>query len=364
MKNTKKTVVLGLSGGVDSSVAALLLKKEGYKVIGAFMKNFSSVKNPLTGECNWVEEKKMAQKIASILKIPLVTFDFEKEYKSLVIAPMFKAYSLGLTPNPDSLCNKVIKFPLFWKAAKKLGADYIAFGHYIKKIKSGNSFTLQRAKDESKDQSYFLYDITQSDLSHTLFPIGDYTKSEIRKIAKRNHLPNWNKKSTSGICFVGKINLKEFLKEKIAERPGIVLSPEGKKIGTHPGTMFFTIGERVAPKNKIEISDKYRNQAQDRLYIADKKGNTLIIAPRNHPILKKQEIKIKNIHLINSREKIPRIIKARIRHLGSLIPSTLKKTKNNYILTFSKPQEGVAEGQSVVLYKGKEVLGGGEIRFK
>jgi tRNA-specific 2-thiouridylase len=231
MKHSQKTVVLGLSGGVDSAVAALLLKKQGYNVVAAFMKNFSDSKNPLTNECSWRQELRDAQKIASILNIQLHIFDFEKEYKTQVIDPMYKAYSKGLTPNPDIACNNIIKFPLFWKHAKKLGADYIAMGHYSGIKKDSKGFHLLQGKDKSKDQSYFLAGLTQKDLSHTIFPLEKMTKEKVRKIAEKNLFPNYNKQSTRGICFVGKTNMQHFLQKKIAKHEGIVKDPSGKIIG-------------------------------------------------------------------------------------------------------------------------------------
>ena len=361
---SKKTVIIGMSGGVDSSVASLLLKKQGYKVIGAFMKNFSDSKNKLTGECLWLQDKKDAQKIASLLKIPLVTFDFEKEYKKQVIEPMFKAYSQGLTPNPDIQCNLIIKFPLFWNYAKKLGADYIAMGHYAKIRKNKKKFQLLAGKDKNKDQSYFLYSLTQEDLSRTLFPIGNYTKEQVRKIAKKNHFPNYDKPGTKGICFVGKVNMKSFLEKKIKQKQGKVLSPEGNIIGTHPGISYYTIGQRIGSHIGIEIT-KPKGKEQSKWYIAEKrKNNVLIAAPENHPILKKKLVIIKSLHLINPQEKIPSQLVARIRHLGQLYKGKLKKQNNKYIFTFSKPVSSIAEGQSLVLYRKNQVIGGGEIRLK
>lgn len=361
---TKKTVVIGMSGGVDSSVAALLLKKQGYNVIGAFMKNFSASKNKVTGKCLWIEEKKYAQKIASILKIPLVVFDFEKEYLSQVIEPMFKAYSKGLTPNPDIQCNKIIKFPLFWKHAKKLNADYIAMGHYAKIKKTKKGFSLLAGKDSKKDQSYFLYRLSQKDLSHTLFPLGELTKTEVRQIAKKNHFPNYNKPGTRGICFVGKVNMKSFLEKKIAHKEGKVLTPKGEKIGIHPGAAYYTIGQRISPGIGIKI-EKPKGTEQKRWYVAEKKGNTIIAAPEGNPILKKKRVIIKLFHLINPKEPMPKTnLKARIRHLGKLHLGKLKKQNGKYIFTFSKPVEALAKGQSLVIYHNKKVIGGGEIRLK
>ena len=361
MENKKqKTVLLALSGGVDSSVAALLLKKQGYKVIAAFMKNFSDTKNPRTEECNWVEEKKMAQKISALLSIPFLTFDFEKEYKALVMAPMYKAYSLGLTPNPDTTCNTIIKFPLLWKKAKLLKADYIAFGHYAKIKKDKTGFSLFAGKDKTKDQSYFLYGLSQNDLSHTLFPLSDLTKSEVREIAKKNKLPNWDKKSTSGICFIGNINFQQFLKTKIKPKIGKVFDSKGKLIGLNQGIQYYTIGQRIGPHIGISIKKPEGNE-QQKWYIAKKlKGNKIIAVPENHPLLKTSKIKIKNLHIINEKIEIPKKIKARIRHLGSLHSGKLIKSPSP-IFIFSKPVESVAPGQSIVFYSKSRVIGGGQI---
>jgi tRNA-uridine 2-sulfurtransferase len=362
MKNRKQiSVLLALSGGVDSAVAALILKQKGYKVIAAFMKNYSDKKDSFTGECNWVSEYNMAKKIAAHLEIPLIFLDFEKQYKSLVLKPMFKAYERGLTPNPDTLCNTIIKFPLLWKEAKKHGCDFIATGHYARIKKTQKGFQLLAAIDKTKDQSYFLYELSQFDLSHTLFPVGNLKKSEVREIAKENHFPNFDKKSTSGICFIGKQNMKLFLKNKIKTLPGKVFSPNGEELGTHPGIAFFTIGERVSEKNGVMINNKYRNLQNSKLYVASKEKNNLIIAPKGHPSLKKSIISIKNFHLINPSLPIPTNLKARIRHLAPLVSGRLKKSKSHYLFKLAKPLEQIAPGQILVLYHNSVCLGGGEI---
>ncbi len=360
MKTQK--VLLALSGGVDSSIAALLLKKQGYEVIGAFMKNFSGIINKLTGECNWIQEKEMAQKIASILNIKFITLDFEKQYINQVVNPMFKSYSQGLTPNPDIACNTIIKFPLLWKEAQKIKADYIATGHYarIKKTKN-NTYLLLKGKDKTKDQSYFLSELTQKDLSHTLFPIGNLTKTQVRAMAKKHKLPNWNKKGTRGICFIGKIPMKSFLERKIKQKKGPVLNPEGKIIGTHKGIMFYTIGERVGISKGI-ILEKESNIKH---YIADKnkRSNSLIIAPENHPLLKKGKFIIKNLHIINKNYKIKAEIGVRIRHLGPIMKSKIKKHNKKYLCTLNKAIPGLAEGQYAVLYDKGIVVASGEISY-
>ena len=284
MKQPKK-VLVAMSGGVDSSVAALLMKKKGYEVIGAFIKNWSDTKNKL-GECAWKEDRKIAIKIAAKLKIPLITLDFEKEYKKHVVDKMFKNYRKGITPNPDIDCNQKIKFPLLWKAAKKLGADFIVTGHYarIKKGKKGHE--MLRGKDEGKDQSYFLYRLTQKDLSHSLFPIGDYNKKKVREIARKNKFPNFNRKGTVGICFIGKINLKEFLQKRIKPKKGKILDSEGKQIGEHDGIYYYTIGQRIGPRFGIEI-EKGKGKKLKRWYVARKnlKKNEITAAPEGHKIL-------------------------------------------------------------------------------
>jgi tRNA-specific 2-thiouridylase len=389
-----KKVLVAMSGGVDSSVAALLMKKKGYEVIGAFMKNWSETKNEL-GECVWKEDRKISMKIAAKLRIPLITLDFEREYKKYVIDEMFKNYRRGITPNPDIDCNQKIKFPLLWKAAKKLGADFIATGHYarIKRIagrkivKNKKGFVegggvdggqnyryeLLRAKDESKDQSYFLYRLNQKDLRHSLFPIGDYTKTEIRKIAEKNKFPNFNRKGTVGICFVGKVNLKDFLQKKIKPRKGKTLNPGGKQIGEHDGIYYYTIGQRLGPRFGIKI-ERGKGKKLKRWYVARKnlKKNEIIAAPEGHPLLYRREILIKNPHWINEmpcgrrgggRRIKSMKVKSRIRHVGELLPLKLKYNKKQYKVTLNKPITGVSKGQAIVLYSGKKVLGGGVIGF-
>ncbi len=371
----KQKVLLGLSGGVDSAVAALLLKKQGYEVIGAFMRCFSD-KNHLTKECSYLEDKKDAQRIAAQLKIKFIELNYEKEYKTQVLDEMFKAYAKGITPNPDSQCNTKIKFPFLWKEAQKLGCNFIATGHYAKKYPQQNEiadnfknrkehlYYLKIPKDKSKDQTYFLYGLTQEDLKHTLFPIGNYTKTEVRQIAKKQGLHNWSKHGTRGLCFVGNINMKQFLKQKIKNKPGNILNPEGKAIGTHQGIQFYTIGERIGSQN-IQINKEYRNKTKSKLYIArkDKKSNTITIAPENHKSLFKTQFQIKNINYITNQPKFPlKNIKVRIRHLGQLIPAKIKKQGNKIIVNLKHPTQGLAEGQSAVIYNKQCImLFGGEI---
>lgn len=370
-KQTKPKVLLAMSGGVDSSVAALLLKKQGYEVIGAFMKNWSNTKDPLTGICAWRTERKYAFKIASKLNIPLITLDFERQYKKEVIEKMFDKYKKGITPNPDIDCNQKIKFPLLLKEAKKRNINIIATGHYARVKKSKNGiYKLYRGKDESKDQSYFLYKINQEELSHCLFPIGDYSKEQIRDIAKKNHFPNYDKKGTVGICFIGKINLKKFLQKKIKPKKGKILDPEGKIIGEHDGIYYYTIGQRLGPRYGFELDRGDKNKPS-KWYVAikDVKKNILVAAPEGHPLNFRKEIIVKDIHFISDKEKEFKKSKhkifSRIRHVGELLPSTIyyNKKSKRYEVELKEAITGVSEGQAIVFYKGEKVLGGGEIRF-
>ncbi|MBU4308268.1 MAG: tRNA 2-thiouridine(34) synthase MnmA [Nanoarchaeota archaeon] len=381
----KQKVLLAMSGGVDSSVAALLLQKKGYEVIGAFMKNWSNTKDSL-GECAWRGERRFALKIAAQLDIPLITLDFEKQYKEQVVNKMFQKYKKGITPNPDIDCNQKIKFPLLIKEAKKRGIDLIATGHFVRKNKKNQ---LLRAKDESKDQSYFLYRFKKSELKHCLFPIGKYTKKQIREIAEKNNFPNFNKKSTVGICFIGKINLKKFLQQKIKPKKGKILDPEGNQIGEHDGIYYYTIGQRLGPRYGFDIKKELDSQnlgnskkekgrvfAKGKLsgnlksnknlkkwYVAKKdiKKNILIAAPEGHELNFRKKIIIKNTHWIESKPKYKKVY-ARIRHVGELLPAKLDLEKNQVIL--KKSITGISQGQAIVLYKGKKCLGGGEIEFE
>ncbi|MDE1848514.1 MAG: tRNA 2-thiouridine(34) synthase MnmA [Nanoarchaeota archaeon] len=365
MKRLK--VLVAMSGGVDSSVAALMMKQKGYEVIGAFMKNWSDTKNEF-GECSWKDERRMAVKIASMLEIPLITLDYEKQYKREVIEEMFKKYRQGVTPNPDIDCNQKIKFPKLIQEAKRLGCDFIVTGHYARIKKTKNGFKMLRGKDESKDQSYFLYTLAQDELKHSLFPVGDYTKKKIREMAKKAGFPNFDKKSTVGICFVGKVNLKDFLKKKIKPKKGKIIDPEGNVIGEHDGIYYYTIGQRLGPRYGFEVQREKNTQNMSRWYVArkDAKKNVIIAAPYNHPLLFRKEIIVTKPHWINPiNENKKYRVYSRIRQVGELIPSKLfyNKDGKGFEISLRHAIAGVSEGQAIVLYRGKEVLGGGVIGF-
>ena len=378
IKKIKPKVLVAISGGVDSSVAAHIMLKEGFEVIGAFMKNWSDSKDDF-GECRWREDREVASVICKALSIPLVTLDFEKEYRRDVVDEMFKLYKRGITPNPDVDCNQRVKFPLLWKAAKKLGCKFIVTGHYarIKKDKKGK-FNLLRGKEDLKDQSYFLYRLSQNDLSHSLFPIGGMSKVEVRRLAKELKFPNFERPSTKGICFIGKVNLKDFLQVKIKPKKGNILSPNGEIIGEHDGISYYTIGQRIGPRYGIDISRKSGSNLNPRWYVAAKnsKKNIIVVAPQGHPSLLRKVMVLDDFHLITQdvnewKKKLSGKslrVDVRIRKVGELLPATIKYDINlkRFVVTLKTAVTGISEGQATVLYKknSPEVLGGGVVSDK
>lgn len=365
----KEKILIAMSGGVDSSVAAYLLQQQGYEVTGAFMKNWSDTKNKMTGECQWREERRYAMQVAARLRIKLITLDFEKEYKGDVVDKMIADYKRGITPNPDIDCNQRIKFPLLIKEAKKRGFNLIATGHYARKKKTKDGFELHRGKDETKDQSYFLYRLSQKDLTSTLFPIGDLPKTKVRELAKEIGFENFDKKGTVGICFIGKVNLREFLHKKIPEKVGDILDPEGKKIGEHNGAYYYTINQRLGPRHGFDLERKDKETGRmNRWYVAKKdvRKNTLTAAPEGHPLLLRKEMTLIKPHFIDKKKgayqkRTPVLI--RIRQVGELMSGTLEYRERKFQVTLKKPITGISEGQACVLYQKTKCIGGGEIRF-
>ncbi len=364
----RKKVLIAMSGGVDSSVAALLMKKKGYDVVGVFLKCYSDSKN-VFGRCSWKDERKSALMIASSLDIPLTTLDYEKEYKEFVIDEMFEMYKKGITPNPDVDCNIKIKFPFLLDYAKKINADYVVTGHYSRIREENETYKLLRAKDELKDQSYFLYRLNQKYLSKVLFPIGDLTKKQVREIAKKNNFPNYDKKSTVGICFIGKINFNEFLKKNIEKKKGIIVDPSGNILGEHDGVFYYNVGMRLGPRVGIDLI-KEKGKKPVRWYVAKKdvEKNVLVVAPEDHEMLFRKEILIKDLSLtsLNKNEFLKKAkkgikLKCRIRNVGELLPCKVFYQNYKLTLVLDKAIDGISEGQAVVLYSGKVVLGGGVI---
>ena len=388
MKKTK--VVVALSGGVDSSVAAYLLKNQGYDLIGLFMKNWHDETVTISDECPWLDDSNDAMLVADKLNIPFQVVDLSKDYKEKIIDYMFDEYSKGNTPNPDILCNREIKFDVFMDIALSLGADYVATGHYSRIKKNQNNennikYELHSGLDNTKDQSYFLCQLNQKQLSKSLFPIGDYTKKDVRKIASEQGLITAEKKDSQGLCFVGKVSLPDFLQQKLKIKKGKIIlinsghkmygiergkSPEalsqefnyvpsdGIKIGEHNGAHFFTIGQRKGlgvggySKPLFVIS---LNVDDNIIYVGEGK---------NHPGLRRMGLKMKTdkINWINSDfKKLNLKVLARFRYRQKLFKATLiKKTKNSYLI-FEKPQTAISAGQFAVWYIGNELIGSGLI---
>ncbi len=368
MSNKKKKVFVGMSGGVDSSVTAALLKNKGYDVVGVFIKSYN------VDGCG-EQDADDARRVAEQLKIPFYVFDLEKEYKEKVVQYMIDGYKNGITPNPDVMCNKEIKFGLFLKRALELGADYVATGHYVKKFVKITDYGLRIAKDVNKDQSYFLWTLTQKQLKHCLFPIGEYTKPQVRKVAKKFGLITAEKKDSQGICFLGKVSITNFLKDYIPEKNGLVLNVAGEKIGEHNGAHFYTIGQRHGFNlDNLKITD-YGLRIKKNLephYIVDKniKSNTLtVVEGLSNSNLFKKEIELINVNIINPQFVIrnsPIKIFARVRYRQSLAKAKLFRlnpsASSGFRLIFDKAQKFIASGQSAVFYnKNGEMLGGGVI---
>jgi len=359
MKSQGKKVFVGLSGGVDSAVSAALLKKEGYDVIGVFIKAWTpfdkAQANPL-GPCTWKEDRRSAMRVAAVLGIPFITLDLEKEYKRDVVDYMVSEYKKGRTPNPDVMCNKEIKFGAFLDFALKNGADFVATGHYAELSKNKNgSEVLSEAKDKNKDQSYFLWTLTPDQLKHTLFPIGHLQKEKVRKLAEKFGLPQATRKDSQGLCFLGQIDMKEFLKEFIKPKNGNVLNESGEVVGEHDGAVLYTLGER----HGFRIFNQITDSAPLYVVAKDIKKNTITVAPKITPhqaqVQWSSSYHLQDINRISNKE-IGASIECRFRYRQEKIPC---KISGNQVI-FIEPQL-IAPGQSVVFYEGEICLGGGII---
>lgn len=370
---SKPTVYVGMSGGVDSSVSALLLKEQGYKVVGVYMKNWSQ---DLPGmKCPWAEDLADAKRVAVKLGIDFLVWDFEKEYRERVVEYMLREFQAGNTPNPDIMCNQEIKFKLFYKRAMEAGADFIATGHYARatlggscrlfsssisqELNGGGSpepspahIDLLRAADENKDQTYFLYRISEEALAHTIFPIGDMKKPEVKKLAEERGLHNAYKKESMGVCFVGEVGMKDFLKEYIDTQSGEIREIESERVlGYHEGAVFYTIGQR----HGLYISGGLP------YYVVKKDiGRNIVYVSKNlnHEAIWTKELKLKDIFFrANSAELRGRQISVRLRHRAPLMPATFDGEKLYFEPEIKRP----ASGQSAVLYNDEICLGGGII---
>ena len=348
----KEKVFVGLSGGVDSSVALALLKQEGYEVTGVFIKTWQ----PSFVHCTAKEDRLYAMRVCATLGVPFVTLDLEREYKRGVVDYMLGEYAKGRTPNPDVMCNREIKFGAFLKFATDNGADFIATGHYAQRIynKRTSLYELHRGVDTKKDQSYFLHTLGQKELSHTLFPIGHLEKSKVRSLARSFKLPTADKKDSQGICFLGDVDMKDFLSRYIETKRGDVLNIKGQKIGTHDGAILYTLGERHG------FNIESHSEKQLPLYVVSKDvpKNTLTVADES-----KSEGGRLRIMLENSASTKPKgfpveILEAQIRYHGEKYPCRVESKKTGVFAVFASPVL-VSSGQSIVFYSGSECLGGG-----
>lgn len=350
----KRTVFVGMSGGVDSAVAAALLKDQGYVVNAVFIKAFEN--QPSFGSvCPWEEDQEMVARVCEKIGIPWETWNLSSEYASEVLEDFFKEYTSGRTPNPDILCNSKIKFGSFLSRSLQKGAQYIATGHYARVESHGGQWKLYAGTDISKDQSYFLYRLTQEQLARTLFPLGALTKTHVRTLARRFNLPNADRKDSQGICFVGKIALKNFLRDHIPLISGQIRSVEGEILGTHHGDASLTIGQRRG----IGLG------GTEALYVVDKNPVSHVVTVArgyNHPSLYTHSVGIADTNWISGLPSQHTHYTARLRYRQPLAPCSFSKRGEGGMLLFTDPQRAVAPGQSAVLYSGNEVIGGGIIQ--
>ena len=352
-------IVIGMSGGVDSSVAALTLKKAGYEVIGIFMQNWEiDREDPF---CTAEQDLSDAQAVCDQIDIPLQTVNFSKEYWNRVFHYCLNEFSAGRTPNPDIWCNREIKFNAFLNHALSLGAHYLATGHYAQIEKVDGQYRLLKATDTNKDQTYFLYTLTQQQLAHCLFPIGDMKKSDVRSIAENHGFINYAKKDSTGICFIGERKFKDFLREFLLAQPGNMETPEGAVIGKHDGIMFYTIGQRKG----LHIGG--RQDAEEAAWYVlakDVKRNVLVVGQGNHhPLLYHDHLFCEQLHWI--RGELPTsafACHAKIRYRQADQPCQLIPYSDTlYRVEFQQPQRAITPGQAVVFYQNNECLGGGII---
>lgn len=351
-----------MSGGVDSSVSAALLKQQGYDVTGVFISTWQ----PDFMECNQDDDRRDAKRVAAHLDIPFVMLDAVEEYKQGVVDYMIAEYRAGRTPNPDIMCNKHVKFGVFFDKAMEHGADFIATGHYVQiqsaKCKVQNNqeeFSLLMGNDAGKDQSYFLWTLTQEHLQHTLFPVGEFEKSRVRELAEEFGLPNADKKDSQGLCFMGKLDVHKFLAHYIEPKSGDVLNTNGEIIGYHDGSHFLTLGQR----HGFTVTKKTPDDPPYYIIDKDSEANTITVAhtisdsPTSH-----SQIRIANTNWIRTKPEPGDVISARLRYRQPLFEVTtevFEDTSATFRLT--EPQSIIPQGQSLVLYDGEECLGGGII---
>jgi tRNA-specific 2-thiouridylase len=338
----KKRIFVGLSGGVDSSVAAYTLREQGHDVVGVFIKTWQ----PDFIQCTWKEERLDAMRVAAHLGIPFLTFDAEEAYKKQVADYMIAEYKAGRTPNPDVMCNQYVKFGAFLDFAREQGADAVATGHYARVMEDEGGYHLLRGVDTEKDQSYFLWTLTQEQLKHTLFPIGHLPKDDVRMIAKKAGLPTAQKKDSQGICFLGPVDMEEFLGHYIDLKEGEVLNEVGEEIGTHTGSLLYTYGQR----HGFTITKADTRRTPHYVIAKDLAKNTITVAP-NPPITESATVQLEQVNVIQPFEGAA----AQLRYRGDAFPVSVEGTTITFKTEVPKP----AAGQSCVLYRDEECLGGG-----
>jgi tRNA-uridine 2-sulfurtransferase len=359
MNSKKEKVFVGMSGGVDSSVSAALLLEAGYDVWGVFIKVWQADFLP----CTWRDERREAMRVAAHLGIPFLTLDLEREYKEGVVDYMIREYERGRVPNPDVMCNKEVKFGGFLNFAKSHGADKVATGHYARTSFDPQSSrtSLHCGKDKEKDQSYFLWTLTQSAIESTLFPVGHLEKREVRLLADRFGLPNAKKKDSQGLCFMGPVDMREFLSHYVHASSGEVVSQEGKIIGSHEGALFFTVGQR----HGFHIFPEHQTTAPLYVIAKDMPKNQIIVAPRL-PELASQDVRVTvgvtSLVWNDIRPVIDKSMSARVRYRGALTQAEVTVTPEGECrAVIVSPKDPIALGQSVVFYDGERVVGGGVI---
>ncbi len=354
---SRKKVYVGMSGGVDSSVSAALLKDAGYDVTGVFIK----VWQPEWFLCTWREDRLDAMRVAAKLDIPFITLDLENEYKKEVVDYMVSEYKAGRTPNPDVMCNRYVKFGGFFDWALAQGADFVATGHYASVAKTDSGYELRAGKDASKDQSYFLWTLTQKHLEHTLFPVGEIEKKEVRKLAEKYGLATATKKDSQGLCFIGKVDIDEFLGHYIEKKKGEVINEKGEVIGGHNGAVFYTLGER----HGFTITTKTPDDAPYYVIAKDIEKNTITVSHKKNSetnLVDKNSVELVSVNWITSIPKINEVFTARVRYRQELVECKLMHTENNEAILLFNSVQVFAPGQSIVMYKDGMCLGGGIIK--
>jgi len=348
-----KKVYVAMSGGVDSSVSAALLKEQGYDVTGVFM----NVWQPDFLECTQMEDRQDAMRVAAHLGIPFLVFDFEKEYKEAVVDYMIHEYKAGRTPNPDVMCNKHLKFGIFLKKALAMGADYIATGHYAR---TNANHQLLAGTDSNKDQTYFLWTLTAKQLEHVIFPIGDLEKPKVRELARKFELPTAERKESQGVCFIGEFNMKEFLAHYIPKKEGDVLSDGGEVIGHHEGAFFYTLGQR----HGFTVTKKTPKDTPYYIVEKDIEANTITVSHKKEELERAvTEVAIGEASFVGEEPTAGAVYRARIRYRQPLQVCKVEAGGGGrFKIVFEKSQGAVASGQSLVLYDGDMCIGGGIIQ--